>query len=88
MADENKIEVEEITSELIKKQSVSKPYKPKSTKQICNVINKTDRRFAIDFNGCGIGFIDKTPNKTSQVEVSYIGEFGTKSFKIESYKFI
>jgi hypothetical protein len=65
-----------------------KSKKEKTQKQICEVIYKTDKKFAINFNESGISFVDKTPNKTSQVEVSYIGEFGAKSFEILSYKFI
>jgi hypothetical protein len=65
-----------------------KTIKPKKQTKICSVINKDLKKFAIDFDGCGISFRDSSPNKTNQVEVIYSGEFKTPLFKIESYKFI
>jgi hypothetical protein len=62
--------------------------KSKQKKQICKAIYKTDKKFAIEFDGCGISFRDSSSNKTNQVEVIYSGKFKTPTFKIESYKFI
>ena len=74
-----------LVDEKIKKPKISKP---KIKKQICNIINKTDKRFSIDFNGDGISFKDSSPTKTDKVEITYVGEYKTKFFKIESYKFL
>ena len=76
-------EVENITE--IEKPKVQKP---KLKKQICNVLYKTDKKFAIDFNGGGISFKDNLQSKTDKVEITYLGEYATENFKIESYRFI
>lgn len=65
-----------------------KSQKSKQKKQICNVLYKTDKKFAIEFDGCGISIRDSVSNKTNQVEVLYQGDFGTKNFEIISHKFI
>jgi hypothetical protein len=62
--------------------------KPKSKIAIFKVISKTDKKFAVDFFGYGISYQDNTINKTDQVEIIYVGEINSLSFKIESYKFI
>ena len=64
------------------------PKKPKSQKKVCDVLYKNPTRFAIDFDGDGISFRDKTENKTDKVEVSFTGNYGSKSFHITGYKFI
>jgi hypothetical protein len=60
----------------------------KTKKQVCNVLYKTDKKFAINFNDCGISINDPSPTKSFLVEIFYEGEFGTKNFKILSHKFI
>lgn len=82
------IESEEIPIIGIEEEKSKKKEKPKQFKQTCKVINKSDRKFAIELDGCGISFTDNSPAKTNLVEVTYIGEFGTKTFEIISYKFI
>jgi len=67
-----------------------KPKTPKIKKQtkICKVLYKSKNKFSIDFDGYGVGLIDSSPNKTDDVEINYVGEFGTKTFEIISHKFI
>jgi hypothetical protein len=76
----------EIKNEIIDE----KPKTPKIKKQtkICKVLYKSKNKFSIDFDGYGVGLIDPSPNKTDDVEINYVGEFGTKTFEIISHKFI
>jgi uncharacterized membrane-anchored protein len=74
------------TVSAVAEEIIPKSKKEKTKKQICNVLYKTPTKFAIDFFGDGISYIDKTPDKTNKVEITYSG--GSKPFTIISYKFI
>ncbi len=64
------------------------PIKKKITKSVCNVLNKTQSKVYVDFNGSGIMLFDNNPNKTNKIEITYEGEFNTPTFSIISHKYL
>ena len=87
LIEENILTIEDVSTPQIETKEEKQP-KKKITKVVCNVLNTTASKVYIDFNGSGIMFPDRNPNKTSKVEISYEGDFGQKTFSILSHKYI